>query len=223
MTDTDALPQPPRPHRRKAALAGLLGLDLVLPFVCFYGLRLVGVDAWLALMLGAVGPVLRIALTAARARRLDRLALFTLSVLAIGTAVGLLSPDPRLLLVRESWLTALVGVWILASLLAAKPVLFEATLPLMPADAADRWRSDWEHNPVFRRVLRRMTAAWGVAFLLDAAARVAMAYTLPVDVVPGASIGLLVLMLVIIVQVTKAYGRRRLGAPTPEPAPTRPE
>ena len=50
----------------------------------------------------------------------------------------------------------------------------------------------------------------GAAFLIGAAARVAMAYTLPIDVVPIASAGLLLVLLIVVVQVTKAYGRRNL-------------
>ena len=46
--------------------------------------------------------------------------------------------------------------------------------------------------------------------LLDAAARVVMACTLPVDVVPLASTALLLVLLVLVVQASKAYGRRRL-------------
>lgn len=200
-------------HGRGSA-AGWLGVDLVLPFVLYYGSRLAGADAWTALMLGAVGPLARVVVTAVRARRLERLGLFALTVLGAGTVVGLLSPDPRLLLVRESWLTALVGAWILASLLGEKPVLYEATRRLMPVAAAEGWRRDWETRPAFRRVLRRMTAAFGAAFLLDAAARVLMAYTLPVDVVPAAGTGLLVLLLVVVVQTGKAWGRRHLGPGT---------
>jgi hypothetical protein len=69
-----------------------------------------------------------------------------------------------------------------------------------------------------RRTLRVMTAAWGLAFLVDAAARVVMAYTIPVDLVPLLSTALLALMLVAVVQGGKAYGRRHLtrpGAPAP--------
>jgi hypothetical protein len=77
----------------------------------FYGLRLAGAHQLLALVLGAVTPLVRIAVTAVRARRLEKLGAFTRRVLAAGTAIGLLTADPRLLLARESDLTGLVGLW----------------------------------------------------------------------------------------------------------------
>lgn len=55
-----------------------------------------------------------------------------------------------------------------------------------------------------------MTLAFGVAFLIDAAARVAMAYLLPLDLVPGLGAGLLMVLLIGVVQTGKAYGRRHL-------------
>ena len=80
---------------------------------------------------------------------------------------------------------------------------------------ADAWRRDWAANPAFRHVWRAMTAAWGAASLLDTAARVVLAYTLPVDLVPVAGTALL-LMLIAVVQGSKAYAGRRL---TPPPGP----
>ncbi|WP_312396169.1 VC0807 family protein [Kocuria sp.] len=206
------VPAKPPPDHRKRAVAGMIGIDLVLPFAIYYGLRLAGADPWLALMLAAVGPLVRIAVTTARSRRIDRLGVFTLSILAIGTAVGMFSADPRLLLARESWLTALIGFWILISLAGQRPVLFQATIAVMPTDAAAQWEQDWNTSPFFRKVFRIMTLAWGLAFLLDAVARVIMAYTLPIDVVPIASIGLLLVMLFAIVYGTKFYAGRRLAA-----------
>lgn len=209
------VPDTPPPERHKKTLVGMIGIDLVLPFAMYYGLRLAGADPWLALMLGAVGPLVRIAVATVRARRIDRLGVFTLSILAIGTAVGMFSADPRLLLARESWLTALVGMWILISLAGRRPVLFEATITVMPIDAAAQWEHDWNTNPFFRRIFRTMTLAWGLAFILDAVARVIMAYTLPIDVVPLASIGLLLVMLFAIVYGTKFYAGRKLPANGP--------
>ncbi|MFI9273380.1 hypothetical protein ACIGXM_22065 [Kitasatospora sp. NPDC052896] len=48
----------------------------------------------------------------------------------------------------------------------------------------------WKREPAFRRIWRVPTAIRGVAMLLDAAARIVMAHTLPVDLVPrlGASL-----------------------------------
>ena len=213
------VPDGPPPERRKKAVAGMIGVDLVLPLALYYGMRWAGADPWLALMLGAVGPLVRIAVNTARTRRIDRLGVFTLSILALGTAVGMFSADPRLLLARESWLTALVGIWILMSLAGRRPVLFEATIAVMPTGAAAQWEQDWDTSPFFRRVFRTMTLAWGLAFILDAVARVIMAYTLPIDVVPIASIGLLLVMLFAIVYGTKFYAGRRLAAVNPTSLP----
>lgn len=205
-------PNKPPPERHKKALAGMIGVDLILPLATYYGMRWAGADPWLALILGAVGPLVRITITTVRIRRIDRLGVFTLSILAIGTAVGMFSADPRLLLARESWLTALIGIWILMSLAGRRPILFEVTIAVMPPDAAAQWERDWDTSPFFRKVFRTMTLAWGLAFVLDAVARVIMAYTLPIDVVPIASIGLLLVMLFAIVYGTKFYAGRRLAA-----------
>lgn len=213
MTTTADQPSTTAGDGRRASVA-LLAVDVALPLALFYGLRLAGVGQWLALVLGASVPLIRLAVTIATQRRVDRLSLFTLSLIGVGTAIGLVTADPRLLLARESYLTAVVGLWILGSLLGRTPVIFEATLRLMPAAQAEQWRHDWTINPTFRRIMRGLTAAWGMAFLLDAIARVVMAYTLPVDVVPLASTGLLVVLLIIVVQGSKAYGRRHLGHPS---------
>jgi hypothetical protein len=102
----------------------------------------------------------------------------------------------------------LVGIWILGTLLAKRPLLFEATLRFMPADAAAAWEREWTTSRHFRRIWQLMTAAWALAFVLDAVARVVMAYTLPLDLVPLLSTVLLLVMLIIIVQASKAYGRK---------------
>jgi intracellular septation protein A len=197
---------PPVDRRRR--VAGVVGIDLVLPFVTYYGLRILGADPWLALMLGAAGPLIRIAIGAIRTRRLERLSIFTLSIMTVGTTVGLLGGDARLLMARESWLTAAIGVWLLVSLWGSRPVLFTATLAVLPPELAEQWERSWAVKPGFRRVFRWMTIGWGTAFIVDAAARVVMAYTLPIDLVPVASVGLLVVMLILVNESAKLYGRR---------------
>ena len=99
----------------------MLAADVALPLAVFYGLRAAGVNQWLALVLGSVTPAVRLAVTALRARRVELMGLFTLSLLAIGTAIGLVTADARLLVARESYLTGVVGLWILAPCSPAGP------------------------------------------------------------------------------------------------------
>jgi hypothetical protein len=104
--------------------------------------------------------------------------------------------------------------WILLSLLWPRPLVFTATVGFMPQPAAEEWRRSWETSGTFRQAMRGMTWAFGLAFLIDSAARVVMSYTLPLDLVPVASIALLGIMLVAIVQTGKAWGRRQLPQTT---------
>lgn len=207
-SDRVAPPDENRQRRWHHPLAGLLGIGLFLPFGLYYGLRLAGAEPWLALVLGGLAPLARVLIISARTRRLDQLGAFTLSVLVLNTAIGLITGDARLLMALGSWLTALLGAWLLVSLARNRPVLFEATVALMPEEAAARWQYDWAHGTMFRRVFQAMTVGWAAAFLIGAAARVGMAYTLPIDVVPITSAGLLLVLLIVVVQTTKAYARR---------------
>lgn len=213
MSEHSTVDRVDQPHGYARALV-LLGRDLVLPLVLFYGLRLSGAGVWLAVMAGAGVSVAALAVGVVVRRRVEPVALFALSLIVVGTGVGLVTADPRLLLARGSWITVVIGLWFLGSLLAARPLLFGATLKLMPSAAAAAWRQDWENSPQFRRLLRGMTLAFGSAFLVDAAARVVMAYTLPMDVVPLFSNLLLVMMLTLIVLVGKANGRRLMHNPS---------
>lgn len=194
-------------------------LDVGAPLALFYGLRLLGMDQWLALVLSSVLPIVRLGYKIVTERRVERLTLFTLSIITGATTVALLTGDPRLLLARESYFTALIGLWIVGTLLARRPFLFEVTVPLLPERTARSWRDDWDNSPEFRRAMRVMTAAWGTAFVVDAVARVVMAYTLPIDSVPLLSVLLLVVMLIAVVQLSKAYGSRLMARRQDGPQP----
>jgi intracellular septation protein A len=185
-------------------------LDVAIPLGLFYGLRLAGVNQWLALVLSGALPAVRLIYKILTEHQIEMLTLFTLSIVGVGTAVALLTPDPRLVLARESYITALLGLWMLSTLLAQRPFIFAATVRLMPEPAAEQWQRDWRDSSQFRKAMRVITIAWGCSFLADAAARVVMAYTLPVDIVPLLSVILLVVMLILVVVLSKEYGRRQL-------------
>lgn len=194
----------------RAELIWMCVLDVAVPLALFYGLRLAGANQWLALVVSGILPAVRFVVQLVRKRRLEALSLFTLSVVVVGTAVAVLTTDPRLLLARESYITALIGLWMLGTLLARRPFIFTATIRLMPESGAEQWRRDWDSSAQFRRAMRTITVLWSAAFLIDALARVVMAYTLPVDLVPVLSVVLLVVMLMLVVWLSKQYGRRQM-------------
>ncbi len=84
------------------------------------------------------------------------------------------------------------------SLLAPRPAAFVVSRPLLEGrrvfdaaagawvlPASQTWGELWQRVPRFRRIWRVCTVIWGTAILADAVIRVAMAFTLPIGLVPA--------------------------------------
>ncbi|HEY0496077.1 MAG TPA: VC0807 family protein [Kutzneria sp.] len=160
-----------------------LALNLVAPLALFYGLRAAGVDQWLALMLGAIPPTAHAVHGIVVRRKIDALALFTLSILGLSVATSFVTGSPRFLLAKDGWMTAIAGVWILATLWRT-PFLQQFLLSFTSGETRERFVLSWRDSPTYRHVLRMATVMWGVGLLGDSVVRVVLAYGLPVDQVP---------------------------------------
>ena len=175
----------------RRALTRQLLLEVTLPLAGYYGLRAMGASAWVALVAGSLLCTPWIVWAAVRDRRFDITAAFTLSLVLLGGLMSMVTGDPRVILVRDSWLGALLGAWILISIATRRPFLMAMSRAIVvakvgEADAA-AWEGRWDKEPDFRRHVRILTAIWGVVFLGDALVRVVLAYTLPIDAAPGVS------------------------------------
>ncbi|MFC9930057.1 VC0807 family protein [Streptomyces sp. NPDC127190] len=214
----------PRPSGRRL----LLGVvwDIVVPIALYYGLRAAGVSVFVALLAGAFVPALTTVVQWLRTRSLEGMAGFVAGTMLLGIAAALVSGSPRFMLAKDGWLTGVAGLWFLISIGARRPLLFHGGRPLLEG----RFRSDgtswdvlWEREPAFRRIWRVSTAIWGVAMLLDAVVRVVMAYTLPMDLVPGLGALLWPVTLVLLQLVNGVYyelaGLWRLTAGTTTNSP----
>lgn len=140
-----------------AAFAGFVLLDVVAPPALYYLLRLAGVSIWTALVAGVALPLLRLGASVLFRRHVPRASIFTLTLILIGTLTGLVTADARLLMARESYITAVVGGWFLLSLLRSRPLIFTTTVDFMPEQAARDWHRSWMTSAVFRRAMRGMT------------------------------------------------------------------
>lgn len=164
--------------------------EVVVPMVLFYGLRAAGVGQWWALMAGVLVAAPYVVWTIVRNRRVDLVALVTLSVLVLSVVLGLLSDDPRTLAVREGWTAALgglFGAWMLVTVVVGRPAQLTLGRTIAEikrgAEGAAAWAARWDTDARFRRGLRVNTAVWGAVLLANAVVHIVLVYTLPIDLI----------------------------------------
>lgn len=195
----------------RAPLAAVL--DVVAPVGLYYGLRAAGSGIYPALLAGAVVPGISTMMRLIRGSAFDRLAVFVMTTMLIGVGVAGIAGSPRFLLAKEGWVTAVGGVWFLVSARGAQPLAFLFARPLLEgrrAFTSEPWSSLWERLPRFRRAWRVSSVIWGVGLLVDAGVRIVIAYTLPIDLVPGVA-GALYPATFVVLQVIDQINYRRSG------------
>ena len=99
-------------------------LGAVAPFVVYQLATRLGASELAALAWCAVFPLAGIAFELARRRRLDPISAISLTSIAVGLAGGLLLHSAQFLLVKDSLVSATIGLAFLGSLLAARPLIF---------------------------------------------------------------------------------------------------
>ena len=175
---------------RKHLIVSIL-LDVAVPIGGFYLLRGLGLGALPALLLSGLFVLPSLAYSIGQQRKVNMLTVFTVSLLVIGTLMSLITGSPRLLLVREAWLFLLVGLWMVGTVPTRRPVMMimgrSIVIAKVGLDGLATYEARWAAEAAFRRATRILSAVWGLVFALDALVQVAIAYTLPVDLVPGVS------------------------------------
>lgn len=195
-----------------SGLRGVLA-DVALPMGTYYGLHALGCSDQVALLAATVAAGVRVGIVAVRARRLSGFAALVLGVYAVGLVLSFVSGDPRLMLLKDSAGTAVVGLGFLVSLLGRTPMALTAIESARPAHAAETLRL-YRENPRARRTIRGITVLWGVGLLVEAALRVPLVYALPVSVAVGVSQAMTLVVSLGLGAVTALWIRAsRRGAP----------
>ncbi|OLZ64242.1 hypothetical protein AV521_36290 [Streptomyces sp. IMTB 2501] len=193
--------------RRKAAG---FAADFLVPVGLYYALRAAGLGLYLTLLISAVLPATVALVRLFRSRRVDGLAVYTVTMMLLSTGISLIAGSPRFMLAREAWLTGATGVWFLASAWTARPLAYLYTRPLLErrswaGNIPYDWDDLWARLPRFRRLWRVGSALWGVALLADSALRIVMAYTLPVNAVPALGTALYIGTSLVLIVTTNVY------------------
>jgi hypothetical protein len=194
-------------HSGPRTLSRALVVHVLLPLVLFYGLRWLGANQFVALLAGAVIPVVGAVRDIKVERRISGVRVFLLGAMVLTVAMSFITGSARLLLIRNAWGTVALGLFLVAGLGAKRPFLFEAGKFVFDEERRQVWERNWDEHPQFRTLLRRCSLLWAVACLVDAAIRVGMATVLPVDLVPVLDDVLLVVTLGVLVLIQRVYGR----------------
>lgn len=165
------------------SVATIVIVDIAVPLALYSGLTSAGLSPVTALVLSGVFPALSVITGAIRHRRLEVVGALVLAGIVLGAVLGLAFHSARLVLVEGSVPTAVFGVACLGSLLLGKrPLMYCFALEFIGPDSA-RGREMaglWQYDG-FRQIWRVITAAWGVAFLVEAALRVVIIYSTSVS------------------------------------------
>jgi tryptophan-rich sensory protein len=197
-------------HRnRLLSLAKIALFDIAGPLVAYSMLRSAGQSQVSALILSGAFPALGIVAGVIRRRRVDAIGVLVLAGIAVGSVLGLLSGNPRLVLVEGSVPTAVFGVLCLGSLRAQRPLIYRFALEFMGADTQKGrdFESLWRY-PEFRHIFRLYTVVWGMVYLAEAAARIIIVETTSTSTALAVSKVMPYAVAAALVAWMVAYGRR---------------
>ncbi|MEV6639985.1 VC0807 family protein [Amycolatopsis sp. NPDC051371] len=164
------------------SLIQTLGVEIAVPLGVYYGLHSLGASDFTALALSGVFPLARTLFQFAKHRTLNGLALVVLVTNVVGMLLTFVSGDARMMIAKDSIGSGITGVVILISAFTAQPIMTKALRPFLTHGKADH-EAAWDrlrNNGRFATVLRRSSFIWGVGFVVESAARVIGAFTLPI-------------------------------------------
>lgn len=116
-------------------------------------------------------------------RRMNFIAGMAMLSIMISLLIVLLSRNPKLLLFRESFFTAALGLIVFVSLLFPKPLTYYVARTLETGDDAERQRgfmSKWE-EPLFRLHMRTQAVIWGGGLLMVTMVSVPLIFSLTAE------------------------------------------
>lgn len=233
MSDNKATRVGERPvANQSAVLAWLLPItvNIALPITTLFLLSgPVGLPDVPALLISGIWPVLEIGYTVRTQRHVDEFSIFVLLGLVVGVVTTLFSGSAQAYFLKDSLATGLIGIAFLLSLLVGRPLTFYLGRRFATNGSKaqrDWWDGLWVH-PDFRRVQRRLGAAWGTALLGEGVVRALLTRQLGTAsmVLVNNTVPYAVIAIMIAVSITvgnRARARARQHGSTTAEAPSAP-
>ncbi|TVY10911.1 VC0807 family protein [Paenibacillus cremeus] len=110
-------------------------------------------------------------------RKFDAFGSLMLFTFLLTLGLVMLGGSEKILLVRESLITASVGIVFLGSMLFRRPLMFFLAKRFV---ANNEFDVNWKY-PYFRFVMRLMTIVWGISLTSEAAVRIVMVFNMSTE------------------------------------------
>lgn len=149
-----------------------LGVNLGLPWLA-YKIAEPHLGEVGALLVSALPPLIWAIVELLRRRRFDLISGLSMGGIGLSLLGVALGGDARLILLRESLISGLIGAVFLASLLLPKPLLYylaRATLARQDSESSGELEEIW-NEPGTRGYMRLITLVWGLGLSAEAALR----------------------------------------------------
>jgi hypothetical protein len=188
-----------------------IAVNAALPYGTYLLLTSRGIPAVPALVAGSVFPIVAGIVGFIRERRVQVLGVIVI-VAAAASAIGALyftSPLPTL--AKGSLITGTVGLLFLASLLRPRPLVFHLASTGQDAGGRQRANEQWDTTPGYRSVMRRLTAIWAIALLVEATLRLVLIPLLPIAIFLPVSEAMWIGFFTLMTAWSWRYGRRAVA------------
>ena len=170
----------------RAAFRGFIldiALNAIIPLILYrLSKRYISPSEFTALLVATTFPIAKSIFDVAKRKELDPVAVVVLLGIVAGIIALLAGGSPRILLVRESFFTALFGIACFASLLLPRPMMFYFGRHFLAGNDPQKRRGydiSWQ-LPEVRFNNRLITIVWGSVYLAEFAIRVALIRLVPV-------------------------------------------
>ncbi|WML57793.1 VC0807 family protein [Neobacillus sp. PS2-9] len=151
--------------------------------VVVYNLLLDHFSSFVSLLLATMVPLLDNLYHIMKHRKADAFGLFMLTAFVLSLLAFLLGGNEKLILMRESLVTGILGLIFIGSLFYSKPLIYHFAIRFSSNDESEqkgKFANNWEYS-YFRFVIRLMTAVWGIALLAEAVIKTILVYELSIS------------------------------------------
>ena len=159
-------------------------LDIGGPFIAYFLIKALGAQVTWAMTVAGVAAGLSTLVNTLRRGKLDGIGALVLLEIVVSLLLTIFVRDPRLMLIRPSFYTAMASAFLISSAFGNQPLTFVGSRQMAASGGPARlaaFERTWEKSAEFRTTHRRLTIGFGVALAVDSILRIVIVYGTTVD------------------------------------------